>query len=217
MTKTFEFPGLPRGMGACLGAFVRNSWMLLYQRNTIIGFSLNDLNPLDCIPETTTLMADVTLKLATLPYRVDMDKLVDGHQVRKAIVDDMPIYEVTIFKQTDCLTTDDLAPYVMFEQQDVLVKTLYPMEFNIRLYIKPTMSYVTEEINKSYLIESALGCDSVIAMATNNRTSANVYCRIEDYEVVEDLTIVFEGPDYYYDDFVKIVQSLGPNFLAKIQ
>lgn len=216
MTKTFEFKDLPKGMGSCLGAFVRTSWMLLHKRYTIIGFNLNDLNPLECIPETTTLVTDVTLKLATTPYRIEESSLVESAQVRKSSVDDMPIYEITIFKQTDSLSTADLAPYVSFEQPEVFVKTLYPMEFNLKLYIKPSVSYVTEEVNKSYLNESPFDCSKTVAMASNNRTSAKVYFNLEDFEVTENLTIIFEGDEAYYNAFVDVVKSLTPEYLSKI-
>lgn len=217
MRKEIVYPNLPRGMGAVLGVFIRNSWMLQHKQPTIIGVRCGDKNIFDTFNDSTEVVTDPILKLALADYKIDMAKVMAAGE--RLGPDTAPIYRVKILKATDCFTTDELAPYVLIEDKQELIRSLYQTaanDFIMELYIRETGSVTSEDVNKSYLFEAGITAPQVVPVASSNRTTSTVTYTLESDDISDTLTVIYQGSEDDFADFVCTVCERDVELLKKV-
>ncbi len=217
MIETITYENLPRGMGAVLGGFIRNSWMLQYSRPKIIGVRCGDLNIFDVFKDSTQPTSDLVLDLALANYTINMTAVLQD--ATKYGDGDNLIYEVTVLKHGTEFTTADLLPYIAVAENKLLVESLYTSSANdlpINIYIRETTSVISEEVNKSYLSEAGVTAPNVIPMASSNDTTSKVTYELHTTDISDSLVIKFEGTPEDYDDFKACMTEKNAKLLAKV-
>ncbi|MEG2262845.1 MAG: hypothetical protein RSC68_00565 [Acinetobacter sp.] len=217
MEKTITYTHLARGMGAVLGAFIRNSWLLQHTHPTIIGIKCGNKNIFDTFSDSTEIVTDLVLKIALASYTIDMPKVIaKGERIGNTPV---PIYKIGILKSKDVLTTDDLAPYIIVKDHEELLKSMYQSaanDFIMELYIRDTGSVTSEDVNKSYLFEAGVTATQVVPIASSNRTSSIVTYSIDSTDISDTLALTFKGTSEDFEDFKRVVTHTDVELLNKV-
>lgn len=206
---------LPRGMGAVLGIFARNSFLVQYARWKVIGVSISDLNVFSNIHDSTDTVMDVTLRLSKMDFTVDESALANIHGAQKF---ESGIYKVPFFMTGTKLSTDDFAPALKVVNPSVILSTLYAPADGLRvcLYIRKICGVSSEEINKSYISEIEEDVSDVVPVAASGKPLAKVYYKVTDKGISEDLDFFFDGPEEEFEAFKQMMCETVPQMLRNV-
>lgn len=208
MIKHYCISNLHRGMGAVMGCFVRNSYLVQNEDWKVVGVRIGDLNVFSTIPDSTDTVMDVTMKLSQMKFVFDEEaaKRVPGVEVFSA--DGEYVYKVPFYLTGSELNTDGFGDVLKVHNPSTILKLLYaPAEgLCVTLYFRKAVGVASEEINKSILVQVEKDMTGVVALASTSTPNSKVYYKVVDTGTKEDLLFTFEGHE---EDFEKFKTTLA--------
>lgn len=216
MTKTHVYNTLPRGFGQLLGITIRNSWLLLHEHPRVIGIKFGSQNLFGSIPDSTSVVADIVMSIASLDYVIDEAVLASSARAQVFEAQTFKVYEYNVPVTGTVFTAGHLAPVIKSSTpEEPIIERLYESSTDnfLSFYIKTTSMVTSEEVNKSYLTEAGVVDTNVIAIASTNKPHSKVTYSVVDTGVTEELSVTFEGVQEDFETFKKIISETLTDFL----
>lgn len=180
MSKVYEFPYLPKGMGATIGNFVRRSVYCQRKKWDIIGFRLNDLHEFSTIPNSTDMVTDLLVRLNDLKFTLkpelqslvqsnlangssssfNMEQYFDSVRIFNTMnsekVNSEAIIAISLFCETDCLSSDMLTTWFNVNEPAILCQMMAKTSLNLTLFLAEVQGSMSTEESYAYITSAGI-------------------------------------------------------------
>lgn len=210
---SINISGLPIGMGATIGNFIRRSVLCQRVKWDIVGFSLNDLHEFSTVPESTDTLVEFLPKLKDLKFTLKSElenEIKAGTLVKFA--DTVSLYSaadsegahhtiigITLISQCDEINSTLFNRWFVMSNEIEFCKMLKPIRVKLTLYLMQVQGFVSSEESYAYLCSAGLTEDMytnadgkathVICMPASNRGDLSVEFEYKEELNQEELTV----------------------------
>lgn len=220
----YEFGGLPVGMGATLGQFIRRSVYCQRAKWDIIGFRINDLHEFSTIPNSTDMVTDLLPKFKDMHFtlkpeleQILEENLQDSSRVKfnlKQFSDSVDIFRtmqsgeasetavvsISLFVDDTNFSSTDLETWFNIRNPMVFCKMLEQTRLRVTLYLMKVQGTMSAE--EAYACISSVGIatsgnsaqESIIYLPGSNRGDFDVICTYRE-SIGKDVLEVTLKPD----------------------
>lgn len=181
MSKTYEFPGLPLGMGATLGSFIRRSLYCQRKKWDIIGFRLNQLHEFNTIPNSTDMVTDLLPKFKDLSFTLKpeltevlsknlggensggfnleqyADSVVIFNTMNSEKSDQRAIVAISMFIDDTSLTSDAFSRWFNVRTPITFCRMISPTKLNLTLYLMEVQGTMSQEESYACITSAGIG------------------------------------------------------------
>lgn len=191
--EIYRIENLPRGLGACIGAFIRQSFIINSKSITLIGVYINGQAPITMIGSSTALVTDVITGLVLHKYRVTEEGLRKCEEVKDG---NSSIY---VYKRKivgDSIKLGDFSEVMTFveDSETVEIAKFHKKEdVVIELVFKVVDGTITPDISRQYMSVLANTEKHYIAIPANNRCCGRMWTTVETDADKEILHVMFDG------------------------
>lgn len=192
MNKEVTIPGLPRGVGAAMSAYVRSLALIGTPYYTIIGMNVCDKSLFDTLGNNTTIVSDVAMMFTGYDYSLAEDIVakspVVGHISNNGGMNsDVHAVSFTL-DNVNSISTSDFGFYHTAKERKIAFAC--PIStFSITFYI----CKVTGVISKDVALLGLVADDKALPFPAAGKSQAAIYGTLEQSTFSEDLVLHVNG------------------------
>lgn len=214
--KSITITGLPKGVSAAIGNYVRTLYLAAASKYCIIGVSVNNLGFFERLGANTAMANDLLLMIAESEYLVKDEVLTDIHKLGNTELGD--VYSITTtghFENRISLSAFDKVFTVAKEKEIQLTE---PVDLTVTFYICNIQGIVRENLITAALQDLSGQAESshILYIPCRGRHVSDFWHTYKEHKFTEDLTLHIRGPEDQISSDLAHLVGLHIEYITKL-